>query len=176
MPANQLGADIPGDEARAIAPTWPAVVGLLLCMLGLGAAGYLTFEHYTSSGSLSCPAGGGAVNCLKVTTSRYSMIQGVPVALLGFVFFAVMAGLQLPQAWRSKRRGVGSARMAWSIVGVSTAIWLIYAELYKLDSICVWCTFVHMLTVLIFITTAFGTASTGAGLEGRPNRGRDRGS
>ncbi len=122
--------------------------------------GYLTYEHYTSSTSLSCPAGGGAVNCLKVTTSIYSKIHGVPVALLGLVFFAVMAVLQTPQAWRSDRLDVRAARVLWSVVGVATALWLIYAELFKIDAICLWCTSVHILTVLLFITTVFGTVAT----------------
>ena len=94
-------------------PRWPAAAGVTLCAIGFGIAGYLTFEHYTSSTSLTCPAGGGAVNCLKVTTSIYSMIHGVPVALLGLVFFAVMAVLQSPPAWRSHRSDIrgGQGRM-----------------------------------------------------------------
>ena len=76
------------------APQWPWIAGTALSVIGLGLAGYLTYEHYTSSTSLSCPAGGGMVDCLKVTTSQYSKIHGMPVALLGLVFFAVMIGLQ----------------------------------------------------------------------------------
>jgi uncharacterized membrane protein len=140
-------------------PRWPAAVGLTLCGLGFAVAGYLTYEHYTSSTSLSCPAGGGAVNCLKVTTSIYSKIHGVPVALLGLVFFTVMAVLQTPQAWRTDRLVVRAARVLWSTVGVATALWLIYAELFKIDAICLWCTSVHILTVLLFISTAFGTVA-----------------
>lgn len=141
-------------------PRWPAAIGLTLCGLGFAVAGYLTYEDYTSSTSLSCPAGGGAVNCLKVTTSIYSKVHGVPVALLGLVFFAVMAVLQTPHAWRSDRLVVRAARVLWSVVGVATALWLIYAELFKIDAICLWCTSVHILTVLLFITTVFGTVAT----------------
>ncbi len=144
-------------------PRWPAAVGLTLCGLGFAVAGYLTYEHYTSSTSLSCPAGGGAVNCLKVTTSIYSKIHGVPVALLGLVFFTIMAVLQTPPAWRSDRLVVRTARVLWSVVGVATALWLIYAELFKIDAICLWCTSVHILTVLLFITTLFATVATAPG-------------
>ena len=140
-------------------PRWPAAAGVTLCALGFGIAGYLTFEHYTSSTSLTCPAGGGAVNCLKVTTSIYSMIHGVPVALLGLVFFAVMGVLQSPPAWRSHRSDIRGARVVWSLIGVGTALWLVYAELFKVDAICLWCTSVHVLTLLVFITTVFGTVS-----------------
>jgi uncharacterized membrane protein len=144
----------------ATRPRWPAAIGLTLCGLGFAVAGYLTYEHYTSSTSLSCPAGGGAVNCLKVTTSVYSKIHGVPVALLGLVFFTIMAVLQAPPAWRSDRLAVRAARVLWSGVGVATALWLIYAELFKIDAICLWCTSVHILTILLFISTVFGTVAT----------------
>jgi uncharacterized membrane protein len=144
-------------------PRWPAAVGLTLCGLGFAVAAYLTYEHYTSSTSLTCPAGGGAVNCLKVTTSIYSKIHGVPVAVLGLVFFAVMAVLQTPRAWRSDHSGLRAARVLWSLVGVATALLLIYDELFRIDAICLWCTSVHGLTLLLFISTVFGTVATAPG-------------
>lgn len=139
---------------------WPAVVGLALSLAGFAVSGYLTYEHYTSSTSLSCPASGGIVNCFKVTTSQYSKIGGVPVAVLGLVFFAVMLALQSPWAWRSYWRPVRAGRLIWSIVGVGTAVWLIYAELFRVDAICLWCTAVHAVTILLFIATVFATAVT----------------
>ncbi len=139
---------------------WPGYVGTVLSFLGFGIAGYLTFEHYTSSSSLTCPAGGGLINCLKVTTSPYSMIHGVPVAVLGLVFFAVMLVLQLPRTWARAEPAVRWGRVLWSLVGVGTAAWLIFAELFRLDAVCLWCTSVHVISLLVFIVTAFGTAAT----------------
>ena len=141
-------------------PRWPWVICTILCILGLGVAAYLTYEHYTGSKTLSCPATGNLVNCLKVTTSSYSKIHGIPVAVLGLIFFAVMIVLQSPPAWASMSRYVRTARLLWSLVGVGTAVWLIYAELFQLDAICLWCTSVHIMSLIIFATTAFGTAST----------------
>jgi uncharacterized membrane protein len=141
-------------------PQWPWIAGLALSVVGLGLAGYLTYEHYTSSASLSCPAGGGIVDCLKVTTSQYSKIGGVPVALLGLVFFVVMVPLQTRPAWASPSPVLRTARVVWSVVGVGTAVWLVYTELFKLHAVCLWCTFVHIVSLLLFIVTAFGTAVT----------------
>jgi uncharacterized membrane protein len=139
---------------------WPGYVGSGLSFFGFGVAGYLTFEHYTSSTSLTCPAGGGIINCLKVTTSAYSMIHGVPVAVLGLVFFFVMLILQLPAMWAHPSPVVRWARVGWSLVGVGTAAWLIYAELFRLSAVCLWCTSVHIVSLLVFVVTAFGTAAT----------------
>lgn len=147
-------------------PGWPATVGSALSLTGFAISGYLTYEHYTSSTSLTCPASGGIVNCFKVTTSQYSKIGGVPVAVLGLVFFAVMLALQSPWAWRHDSRPLRTGRLSWSVVGVGTAVWLIYAELIKLDAICLWCTAVHAIAILLFASTAFATAVTADGLDG----------
>lgn len=141
-------------------PRWPWISGLVLCLLGFGVAAYLTYEHYTGSTSLSCPAGsahGGAIDCLKVTTSVYSVKYGIPVAVLGLVYFAVMAVLQSPWAWRSPLLAVRAARIVWCLVGIGTALQLVYDELYRIDAICLWCTAVHILTLFLLFTTVFGT-------------------
>jgi uncharacterized membrane protein len=139
---------------------WTATAGVLMSVLGFGVSGYLTYEHYTSSTSLSCPAAGGRVNCFKVTTSSYSMIHGVPVVILGLVFFAVMAGLQSSPAWRSQRLEIRAVRVVWALLGVGTALWFVYAELFKIDAICEWCTVVHVLSFLLLVSTVIGTLAT----------------
>ena len=66
----------------------------------------------------------------------------------------------------ARRRGgaiggeIRAARLAWSLIGVGTALWLVYAELFKIDAICLWCTAVHVITLAVFVTTIFGTVST----------------
>jgi uncharacterized membrane protein len=139
-------------------PRWPALVGTVASVLGLGVAGYLTFEHFTSSTSLAC-SDNGVVNCLKVTTSSYSAVAGVPVAVLGLVYFAVMLMLQLPLMWQRPERGLRLARVGWSVVGLGTALYLLSAELFVIDAICLWCTAVHVLTLLLFATTVYATVT-----------------
>lgn len=147
-----------GDGAESTVPRWPGLVGTILSVLGLGVAGYLTFEHFTSSSSLAC-SDNGAINCLKVTTSSYSSVGGVPVAVLGLVFFVIMLGLQLPWMWQRTEQVVRLGRLGWSIVGVATVLYLLYAELFAIDAICLWCTSVHVLTLALFATTLFATVS-----------------
>jgi uncharacterized membrane protein len=139
-------------------PSWPGVAGTLLSVLGLGVAGYLTYEHFTSSTTLAC-SDNGVVNCLKVTTSSYSAVAGVPVAVLGLIFFAVMLVLQLPPMWRRPEQAIRLGRLAWAVVGLGTVLYLLYAELFEIDAICLWCTAVHVLTLLLFGTTVFATTS-----------------
>jgi uncharacterized membrane protein len=137
-------------------PRWPALVGTVVSALGIGVAGYLTFEHYTASSSLAC-SDSGVVNCLKVTTSSYSSVAGVPVALLGLLYFVVMLALQLPPMWRRPEPAVRYGRLAWAVVGVCTIVYLLYAELFAIDALCLWCTGVHVLTFTVFCTTVYAT-------------------
>ncbi|MGP0029872.1 MAG: vitamin K epoxide reductase family protein [Acidimicrobiales bacterium] len=148
-------------------PQWPGLVGTVASVAGLCEAAYLTYEHYTGSTSLVC-ADKGIVNCLEVTTSTYSRVAGIPVAVLGLVFFAVMLVLQLPALWRRTEPAVRWARVAWAVVGLGTVVYLLYAELFQIDAICLWCTGVHVLTFILFVSTVFGTLATASfddGLE-----------
>jgi len=139
-------------------PRWPGLAGTVLSLLGLGVAGYLTYEHFTSSSTLAC-SDNGVVNCLKVTTSSYSVVAGVPVAVLGLVFFAVMLVLQLPAMWRRPEPAVRLSRLAWAVVGLGTVLYLLYVELFSIDAICLWCTSVHVLSLVLFGTTVFATSA-----------------
>jgi uncharacterized membrane protein len=130
-------------------PQWVVVSSLVLCVLGLLDAAYLTFEHYTASSTLAC-ADNGAINCLKVTTSSYSKVLGVPVALLGLLFFVAMTVLCLPQMWRSAQPLVHRLRLAAVVVGMLSVLYLLWAELFKIDAICLFCTGVHVLTFALF--------------------------
>jgi len=150
------GSPVPQSPWSSL--SWPAVIGTVLSLVGLAVSAYLTYEHYSGSKSLTCPAEGGIVNCLKVTTSAYSRVAGVPVADLGLAFFVLMLWLQLPPIWASSSPAIRWGRLAWSVIGVGTACYLVYAELFRLDAICLWCTSVHVVSLLLFITTAFGTA------------------
>lgn len=143
-------------------PRWPGWVSGGVCLAGVVVAAYLTYAHYTSPSVLAC-SDKGLVDCAKVTTSSYSQIFGVPVADAGLAYFAVMGGLCSPWAWSSAHRGLRLARVLGSLAGVGMVLWLIYVELFRLDAICLYCTIVHALTVLLFITVSLGTATYPAG-------------
>jgi uncharacterized membrane protein len=130
---------------------WQPIVTLLLSLMGLGVSIYLTITHFDTHITLSCPAGGGIVNCEKVTTSPQSYVFGIPVATLGLAYFVPMIALSLPRAWRSADRRIHLARLALSVVGVGMIIYLVIAELFIIKNICLWCTSVHVLTFILFV-------------------------
>src|SRR5664280_2820502 len=128
---------------------WQPVATLLLSIFGLGVSVYLTITHFDKV-ALVC-ASNGTINCEKVTTSPQSVIFGIPVAMLGLVFFVPMIVLCLPAAWRSSDRRIHLARLVLSITGVGMIVYLIIAELFIIKAICLWCSGVHVITFILFV-------------------------
>lgn len=129
----------------------------VLCLIGAALGLYLTVAHYQDPKLLACPDTG-IVNCAKVTSSDQSFLFGVPVALLGLLFFLGMTGLCLPVAWRRGNAAVTTLRLVGAVTGLGMVAWLVYAELVILDAICLYCTAVHAVTVILFFMVVFGTA------------------
>lgn len=142
---------------------WLAGLGLALTVAGLGVSIYLTISHYTTAVTLACPEHA-TINCLKVTSSSYASIHGVPLVLLGLLYFIVMIPLQLPAAWRSRNLLLRRTRLALTAIGVAMVFWLLYAELFKLNAICLYCTAIHIFSLMLFGLTAVGTAMTREGI------------
>ncbi|HEY3736299.1 MAG TPA: vitamin K epoxide reductase family protein [Jatrophihabitans sp.] len=124
-----------------------AYAALGASIVGLAAAIYLTVEHFSSSLTLACPDTG-AINCAKVTTSKWSHFAGIPVSVLGVVFFVGMSVLCLPVTWRVRQLDV--LRVLGAVLGVVGVIYLVWAELFELKAICLYCTVVHVCTLIVF--------------------------
>lgn len=135
--------------ARRGTPRWVPAASLALSLAAVGIASYLTFTHYADPAALACPDSG-VVNCTLVTTSSWSVVLGVPVAVLGLAWALAMAALTTPWAWRAEARWVDQARVAVSVVGVATVLYLVYVELFRIGAICLWCTAIHVTAVGLF--------------------------
>jgi uncharacterized membrane protein len=145
---------------------WDGLASLATATLGLALSIYLTIEHFTSSTTFACPESA-TINCEKVTTSRWSHLGPIPVAVLGLVFFVAMTLLCLPPAWRF--RWLDPVRVAAAGVGVVVALILVWIELFKVDAICLYCTAVHVCSLVLLGTVLWTTT------EIRGRVGRDPG-
>jgi uncharacterized membrane protein len=66
---------------------------VVIAVLGLALASYLVYVHYSGTPP-ACTAGDA---CLKVQTSVYSKIAGVPVALIGLIgYIGIFLSLLVP--------------------------------------------------------------------------------
>jgi uncharacterized membrane protein len=149
VPASKPPAGLPD------APSWLRWSTLILSVLGLAVSIYLTVEHYTTNTLAGCSENG-AINCTKVTTSAQSVVFGIfPVAVLGLAFFVLMVAANSPWAWNWKLPAFRWLRLASVVVGIGFVLYLVYAELFQIQAICLYCTSVHIITFLLFAIIVF---------------------
>lgn len=135
----------------------PAVPALMLmALVGIAISIYLTSVHYLKT-PLACSTTG-LIDCETVLASRYSVVPGtdLPITLPGMFFFVVslgLAGVALASRWRGQPEPtrLRLAHVLWSLFGLVFVLYLVYAEIVKLNRICAWCTGVHLLTLLTFL-------------------------
>jgi len=155
-------------EEPAAPPLWFQLTTWILSLGGLAVSIYLTIAHFNTSVTLACPATS-TVNCEKVTTSPQSYAFGIPVAVLGLVFYVFLAVVNSPWAWRITWPPLRWARVGSMVVGILFVLYLIYAELFSIGAICLWCTSVHVITFALFVLIVFGAAA-GYGAAKAPTR------
>jgi len=140
---------------------WLQATTFVLALVGLGVSIYLTIAHFTESTLAGCAETKGLVNCTKVTTSAQSYVFGIPVAVLGLAFYVFAVAIMSPWAWRAARREIHILRIASVVVGIGFVLYLLYAELFIIGSICLYCTSVHVITFVLFVLTAIAIAGWG---------------
>lgn len=156
-------ADLELGASPARVQNWLPRAATAVSVLGAGVAAYLTAAHYTTPALLAC-SDRGAINCAAVTTSPESTLAGVPVAVAGLAFFAVMAGLNHPRAWRAGGRAgsaLAAVRLAGAVGGMGFALYLVATELLVIGAICLYCTAAHLLAFALFVLVTAGTAQRG---------------
>ncbi len=154
-------AQVPQDDATQSGPAlWLQLTTFVLALAGLGVSIYLTIAHFTESTLAGCSESG-LVNCTKVTTSPQSYVFGIPVAVLGLAFYLFAAAIMSPWAWQAARREIHLLRMASVVVAIGFVLYLVYAELFIIGSICLYCTSVHAITFVLFVLTMIAAAAWG---------------
>ena len=106
------------------------VAAVVVALVGLGIATYLTIAHYAGDAPVCAIAHG----CATVQKSDYAKLAGVPVALLGVIgYVGILISLARDsEAWRS-------ATAFLCIIGLGFSGWLTYVEVVELNAICIWC-------------------------------------
>jgi uncharacterized membrane protein len=128
---------------------------LVLALAGMADAIYLTLVHYNDQISLACPQNA-VFNCAHVITSTYSYVPGtsLPISLPGLAWCLVVAALALAGIFLDDEQGwLRITQFAWTLLGLLTALYLVYVEIVLLHNICIWCTVLHALILVMFLLT-----------------------
>jgi uncharacterized membrane protein len=116
----------------------------IVCLIGIGIAGYLTYVHYEGLKVL-CLASGG---CETVQSSQYAKLGGIPVAVLGLAgYVTILASLAI-RGDTGRAVGFGIA-----LIGFLFSMYLTYRELFTIKAICQWCVASAVLMTALAIMT-----------------------
>lgn len=133
---------------RFLNPKTISIFLVVISFLGFLDAGYLTVKHYT----------GGQINCYisifdsceKVTSSDYAIVLGIPIALIGALYYLVIflgvfayfdTGKEKILMWVSKL----------TVLGLGTSLILIYLQIFVIKALCIYCMFSALSSTLLFI-------------------------
>lgn len=122
---------------------------LLLALLGLADAAYLTYEHY-SNFIPPCGTNWLFIDCGKVLRSQYSLLFGTPVALIGLVHYSLLTIFLV----RTILTGKNLFRFMVVIlitIGALASTYFMYIQFFLIRSLCLYCTASALISFTLFI-------------------------
>jgi len=119
---------------------------LVVSLVGIVDSVYLTTEHF-SGGDVTCNVFSG---CNTVLSSPYSEIYGIPLALLGAIYYLILFFGTI--AYMESR-----SKISWQILAMLPlpawffSIWLLYLQGVVIKSYCQYCLLSFLTSTLLFI-------------------------
>src|SRR5918999_472281 len=122
------------------------IIAALLSLLGLADALYLTVEHVTGQ-SVRCTIISG---CSEVLSSRYAVIAGIPLAVIGAIAYFTVFSLATLAAFGYRIAGTLLTPLVIAMFFVS--LWLIYLQAFVIREFCQYCLLSAAITVALLVT------------------------
>src|SRR5688572_13914244 len=130
-------------------------------LLGLGFSAAATWVHYRILNDVAyasfCDVNS-TLNCTEAYTSRFGAFGGVPVALLGLLFFAAVLVLVAlcAQSPLASQHLPGYVNVA-STIGLAVVLYLAYASYVILHVVCLLCVGTYVAVVGLFLVSGAAT-------------------
>ncbi len=134
-------------------PKWLAVTLLVLAMIGILDAGYLTVTHYTGASTICYSL----TKCDQVLQSQYAMVFGViPLALIGLLYYATLLALLILYV-RQPRPELWYLLMGILSFAFLVSLILVYLQFFVIHALCLYCLVSATLTTLAFLAMGLST-------------------
>jgi len=123
-----------------------AIWFVVISTLGFFDALYLTISHYSGSG-LNCFVLKG---CDVVATSQYALMLGVPVALLGaiYYFFVLLTSI-FSLDIQSEKVLLFLSRI--TVIGFLFSLWFLFAQIFLIHALCTYCLISFVTSTALFV-------------------------
>ena len=127
---------------------WLYRASMALALIGLLVSIYMTIYKYTGNEGMCLGSG----DCSTVNASRFSEVNGIPVAVLGILGYAAILGAHYFESRNAFFTKNGTLLIfGMGLAGFVFNIWLIYVELALLKAICPFCVASQAAMTLVFI-------------------------
>lgn len=121
-----------------------------LTVIGLLVSIYMTIYKITNNESMCIGSGG----CSIVNASRYSEVNGIPVALIGVAgYLAILAVFYLEARPGFFQDNGLMIQFGLTLLGFLFTLWLVFVEVTLLKAYCPFCITSQISMTLIFILT-----------------------
>lgn len=121
---------------------------IILAVLGIMDSTYLLIYKISKNNAMCLGSG----DCSTVNASRYSMIYGIPVSLLGILaYLAILIILILEFRTILSSENATYLVFGSSLVGVLFSVYLTYVEFFVIHAVCPFCIVSAIIITLIFI-------------------------
>lgn len=133
-----------------VIPRWIVASLLAVSIIGFLDALYLTVKHYDGTG-INCSLLNG---CDTVTASQYSVIGGIPIALIGALYYVIIF-LLLIAYFDSKKTGFLRFIAQFSLAGFAASLGLVFLQFFVIQAICLYCMVSAASSTIIFVLGLF---------------------
>ena len=133
---------------------------VIVAVIGFILSTYLTYHHYqilADPTTQSFCDVSDAFNCSEVNSSAYAEFLNTPVALLGVIYFIVALIFSIKSL---KNAHYYKHLSVLHTLGLLSIFYLVYAE-WVLQTICIFCTIVHVMIITGLIISIIGLRKTG---------------
>ena len=134
-----------------------------LSLLGLAASGTSTYVHYrllTDRSFISFCDVSSTVSCTQAYLSHYGSFWGIPVAVLGVFFFALVLALATLVGRRNASAGENTPGYIFvlSTLALAMVLYLAYASYFVLHTFCILCAGTYVAVIGLFIVSGGATS------------------
>lgn len=119
---------------------------MVLSIIGFADALYLTIKHYANS-NINCSIFDG---CELVTTSIYSSLFGIPVAVFGLVFYSLVFALIILFSKLNKKKFLTFLLIITSI-GFLFSIYFVFVQIFLINAYCLYCLVSAVISTILFV-------------------------
>lgn len=130
-------------------PNWLIVTFLAVSFIGFLDATYLTAQHYLGT----IPPCVITTGCETVLTSEHNAIFGIPVALLGSIYYLLLFLLAV-FSFDIKRETIYFAAFL-TLIGFTASLYFVYLQLFVIKEICFYCIVSATTSTILFILGLF---------------------